>query len=255
MTQEEAVQVRRDGAVRREVRRRGARDLGRRLGPRALRRHARPPLRPARRGQAARRVLDRLRRTPGRGAGGRRRLPLPGPRARAGRAADRGAQGAPRAAARAGQRHRRAAARGREGDREGPGRPAARRRRPARRRGRGRRRRHVVAHRADGAGGGDVRTLALDVRGRLPAGRPARSSIIGTADGKVAVVVAVNDAARGARHLRQRAGRASARWSAARAAARTTWPRAAAPTPPGSTRRSRWSAPRSAAPVGAEPWP
>ena len=27
----------------------------------------------------------------------------------------------------------------------------------------------VVAHRADGAGGGDVRTLALDVRGRLPA--------------------------------------------------------------------------------------
>ena len=32
---------------------------------------------------------------------------------------------------------------------------------------------NVVAHRADGAGGGDVRTLALDVRGRLPAG-PAR---------------------------------------------------------------------------------
>ena len=40
--------------------------------------HARP-LRPARRGQAARRVLDRLRRTPGRGAGRRRRLPLPRP--------------------------------------------------------------------------------------------------------------------------------------------------------------------------------
>ena len=33
-------------------------------------------------GQAARRVVDRLRRTPGRGAGRRRRLPLPGPRAR-----------------------------------------------------------------------------------------------------------------------------------------------------------------------------
>ena len=32
----------------------------------------------------------------------------------------------------------------------------------------------VVAHRADGAGGGDVRTLALDVRGRLPAGRARR---------------------------------------------------------------------------------
>ena len=44
----------------------------------------------------------------------------------------RGAQGAPRAAARAGQRHRREAARGREGDREGPRRPAARRRRRAR---------------------------------------------------------------------------------------------------------------------------
>ncbi len=31
----------------------------------------------------------------------------------------------------------------------------------------------VVAHRADGAAGGDVRQLALDVRGRLP-GRGAR---------------------------------------------------------------------------------
>ena len=31
---------------------------------------------------------------------------------------------------------------------------------------------NVVAHRADGAGGGDVRTLALDVRGRLPQGEP-----------------------------------------------------------------------------------
>ncbi len=59
----------------------------------------------------------------------------------------------------------------------------------------------VVAHRADGAGGGDVRTLALDVRGRLPAGRPGAVVIIGTqtASGgevKVAVVAAVNDEAR-----------------------------------------------------------
>ena len=46
--------VRRDGAVRREVRRPGAGGLGRRLGPRALRRHARRPLRPARRRQAPR---------------------------------------------------------------------------------------------------------------------------------------------------------------------------------------------------------
>ena len=50
-------------------------------------------------------------RTPGRGAGRRRRLPVPGPRARPGRPAQRGAQGAPRGAARAGQRPRRAAAR------------------------------------------------------------------------------------------------------------------------------------------------
>ena len=59
----------------------------------------------------------------------------------------------------------------------------------------------VVAHRADGAGGGDVRQLALDVRGRLPGGQPGVVVVIGTevdpggAD-KVAVVAAVNDAAR-----------------------------------------------------------
>ncbi|MCW2775421.1 MAG: alaS [Nocardioides sp.] len=55
---------------------------------------------------------------------------------------------------------------------------------------------NVVAHRADGAGGGDVRTLALDVRGRLPQGEPGVVVIIGAADGKVAVVAAVNDEAR-----------------------------------------------------------
>ncbi|MBB6629501.1 alanine--tRNA ligase [Nocardioides sp. KIGAM211] len=54
----------------------------------------------------------------------------------------------------------------------------------------------VVAHRADGAGGGDVRTLALDVRGRLPAGQPGAVVVIGAVDGKVAVVAAVNDEAR-----------------------------------------------------------
>ncbi|HEX8781181.1 MAG TPA: alanine--tRNA ligase [Nocardioides sp.] len=53
---------------------------------------------------------------------------------------------------------------------------------------------NVVAHRADGAGGGDVRTLALDVRGRLPQGEPGAVVVIGNADGKVAVVAAVNDA-------------------------------------------------------------
>ena len=48
----------------------------------------------------------------------------------------------------------------------------------------------------DGAGGGDVRTLALDVRGRLPQGEPGVVVVIGAADGKVAVVAAVNDEAR-----------------------------------------------------------
>ncbi|QIX26897.1 alanine--tRNA ligase [Nocardioides sp. JQ2195] len=55
---------------------------------------------------------------------------------------------------------------------------------------------HVVAHRADGAGGGDVRTLALDIRGRLPQGQPGAVVVIGAVDGKVAAVAAVNDEGR-----------------------------------------------------------
>jgi alanyl-tRNA synthetase len=55
---------------------------------------------------------------------------------------------------------------------------------------------HVVAHRADGAAGGDVRTLAMDVRSRLPQGEPGVVVVIGVAGGKVAVVAAVTDAAR-----------------------------------------------------------
>jgi alanyl-tRNA synthetase len=54
----------------------------------------------------------------------------------------------------------------------------------------------LVAHRVDGADAGDVRTLALDVRGRLPQEQPGAVVIIGAADGKVAVVAAVNDAGR-----------------------------------------------------------
>jgi alanyl-tRNA synthetase len=53
----------------------------------------------------------------------------------------------------------------------------------------------VVAHSVDGASGGDVRTLALDVRGRLPADAPGVVVVIGTADGKVSVVAATNAAA------------------------------------------------------------
>jgi alanyl-tRNA synthetase len=52
-----------------------------------------------------------------------------------------------------------------------------------------------VGHRAEGAGGGDVRSIALDVRGRLQ-DRPAVVVVIGTGDGKPSIVVAVNDAAR-----------------------------------------------------------
>jgi alanyl-tRNA synthetase len=52
----------------------------------------------------------------------------------------------------------------------------------------------------EGAGGGDARTLALDVRGRLPGDRPGVVVVVGVAgsgeDTKVSVVAAVNDAAR-----------------------------------------------------------
>jgi alanyl-tRNA synthetase len=54
----------------------------------------------------------------------------------------------------------------------------------------------VVAHHAPGAGGGDVRSLALDVRARLSPGKPGAVVILGDSDGKVAVVAAVNDDAR-----------------------------------------------------------
>jgi alanyl-tRNA synthetase len=48
----------------------------------------------------------------------------------------------------------------------------------------------------DGAGTGDVRTLALDVRGRLSPAAPGVAMIVGTSDGKPSVVVALNDRAR-----------------------------------------------------------
>ncbi|PUA80083.1 alanine--tRNA ligase [Nocardioides currus] len=52
----------------------------------------------------------------------------------------------------------------------------------------------VVAQRVDGAAGGDVRTLALDVRSKLD--RPGAVLIAGVKDGRVSLVGAVNDAAR-----------------------------------------------------------
>ncbi|HYJ26507.1 MAG TPA: alanine--tRNA ligase [Nocardioides sp.] len=59
----------------------------------------------------------------------------------------------------------------------------------------------VVAHRADGASGADVRQLAMDVRGRLPQGEPGVVVVIGSqSDGggaaKVSVVAATNHEAR-----------------------------------------------------------
>jgi alanyl-tRNA synthetase len=74
---------------------RGPGGRGRRLLPRAVRRHPRGQVRPARPGQAARRGVHRLRRAPGRGPGRHRRVPLPGPRERARQPAQRAAQGPP----------------------------------------------------------------------------------------------------------------------------------------------------------------
>ena len=124
-------------------------------------------------------------------------------------------------------------------------RPAAgrrrRARRPARRTSAGV---TVVGHRADGAGGGDVRTLALDVRGRLPAGRARRgrrSSAPPTA--RSSVVAAVNDEA-----PRPRAVSANDAGPRRRPAARRQGRRQGRRRPgrrhrrlAASTRRSRWS--------------
>jgi alanyl-tRNA synthetase len=54
----------------------------------------------------------------------------------------------------------------------------------------------VVAARAAGAGGNDVRTLAMDVRGRFPNDRPVVVVLLGDADGKVSIVATVNEAGR-----------------------------------------------------------
>jgi alanyl-tRNA synthetase len=48
---------------------------------------------------------------------------------------------------------------------------------------------------AEGAGGADVRTLALDIRGRMGSDRPAVVTVVGTGDGKPTVVVALNQMA------------------------------------------------------------
>jgi alanyl-tRNA synthetase len=53
-----------------------------------------------------------------------------------------------------------------------------------------------VGHVVEGADSADVRKLALDIRGRIPADRPAVVAVVGSSDGKPSVVVALNDQAR-----------------------------------------------------------
>jgi alanyl-tRNA synthetase len=56
----------------------------------------------------------------------------------------------------------------------------------------------LVAHRVpDGTPPDDIRRLALDVRGRVPGGRPAVVAVIGVPADKPVVVIAVNEAGRG----------------------------------------------------------
>ena len=56
----------------------------------------------------------------------------------------------------------------------------------------------LVAHRVpDGTQPDDIRRLALDVRGRVPRGRPAVVAMIGVPADKPVVVIAVNEAGRG----------------------------------------------------------
>jgi alanyl-tRNA synthetase len=55
----------------------------------------------------------------------------------------------------------------------------------------------VVGHRApDGTRPDDLRKLALDVRGRIPADRPGVVAVAAVTGGRPAIVVAVNDRAR-----------------------------------------------------------
>jgi alanyl-tRNA synthetase len=53
----------------------------------------------------------------------------------------------------------------------------------------------VVTGSPAGLGGGDLRTLALDIRGRLPGDRPTVVLLASESDGKVALVAALNQAA------------------------------------------------------------
>ena len=104
---------RRDDALRREVRRRGAGGRGRRRLARALRRHARPLDGGDRAVRDPLRGLGRLRRAPDRGGHGRRRVRRPARPRRRGRGAAQ-----PSSSGRARRRRSRPAQRGRGGGRD-----------------------------------------------------------------------------------------------------------------------------------------
>ena len=144
------------------------------------------------------------------------------------------AQGAPRGAARPGRRHgRRSCATPRRRS-TGSARPAVARG-GGDSRGRAERRRSGSPSWRSDAGGSRrrrLRTLALDVRGRLPATRPAVVAVAGVVEGQAAVVVATNDEARRWGSRRTTSCGSAPACSAAAAAARPTSPRAAAPTRP-----------------------
>ena len=167
--------VGRDRALRRDLRQhQGARRRDRRaLVARALRRHARRPLLADRHRRGDRRDQRRLGQPPHRGAHRCRGLRLPRPRARRRRPADRPAQDPARRPGRPGAGPHRAPQGGREGAGEGARSPSCSAPAPTLAAGATQVGPvKVVAHRADGAGGGDVRNLAMDVRGRLPQGEP-----------------------------------------------------------------------------------
>ena len=142
-----------------------------------------------------RRVLDRLRRTPGRGLRRHRGVPLPRQGTRPGAGPDRPAQGAAGPASRSGGQAGRPAQSGGEADR----RPEEPRRARRRRSHRGRPARPVggrlLRPRADGVTGNDLRSLALEVRNRVAA-EPAVIAVVGGQPDKPSVVIVTTEGAR-----------------------------------------------------------
>jgi alanyl-tRNA synthetase len=91
---------------------------------------------------------------------------------------------------------------------------------------------------AGGLGGTDLRRLAAEVRGRLPAARPGVVLLASEVEGIVQFVVAVNEAGRPPGCTPATSSRPSRRSSARVAGARPTWRRARAAAARSSTRPS-----------------